>query len=1787
MAWNFVVQLGVLAVSLIVAYYLRPEAERAKAAGLNDFTFPRAEEGDAVALVYGTVRVESPSVVQFWVTGAQPIEPGGVIVGYTYSVEMRLMICRTNARIDDADADSATMRAFYIGDKRADISQPGSATGIADTFGNTVCRIDNEPSGGATEGKTEGYVIFYNGHWSALRNTHEDAAAISDPAEDGIPSTERSAYRGFVTARLFRWNVDSPSIAPCSPVIFNPCTIPGYKAQTGALGMGDCNPAAVLYDILTNQWGGVGNDATLVDVASFVDVAAVLADEQHGVSIIVTKQNEARAIIEEILRQIDGVLYQDMNAGAGGRYVLRLIREDYNPATLPVFDASNCSEEPELPSLLWSETFNQVNVVWTDPLGEYRPATATAQDHAGIAISGGRVRSVDLRFPGVSSASLANTLAHRELNFLSRPIYTIRMKVNRAAWNLKPGDPFKFTWAPWGVTIIFRAMEVDLGTLVDGSITITGVQDRFSISGTAFDPATPDSAIDAPPSPDPIQHRLITESPRFIQQAAWNAGTLNNADAQRGYYLALPEGSDSRYRVDAAIDGEPEEADAPARAFPATFTTGLSYARATDPYDVAVGIVVENLAGGTFQTATAAQIQVTGRNLIALFDDDGHHEVLAYEAAADLGGGQYQLQNVWRGLLDTVPRDWPAGTFGCVLPGTSGVSALGRRTFRHGVEVTTHTPAAAGSTWTPNADSPEDTLTARSRVLLPHRAQGLLVNGSLAPANLEEDGLLMDWRARAATTPTIKRGDASEETVQSGQTYVAVGYKGTTDDAQVELYNGVWATADDTILVPTGAVGHGDLEAGVDTFRAVLLPDGTSPTLSGWQVPTAPLRAHHWRNMLLNPRFAHNSGGLLGWTTVSGTPAVAATFMLGGAGFYVTGAANGGTTVIRQDVDVSGYLPSSMAVVLDFYARLLTDAVAGDDTVTVSLQALDAAVTVLSTTTYGPASPATWARQTLSIGLLDPAAHTLRVTITLTAVTGGGSDPTANVAVTEMALRLGQVSAELLANGSFEDGGGGGLTSWTQTVGTWQTPAATPYERTYYAQPDSAASAQLRQAVSIPTGYEHGVALLECARMNAAADDTGTVTLEALDSLGNVVASDTTGAEVITPTAVWQRRRLTIDPIPVTAVTLRVTLDAARVVISDLDACFDDFTLRCHKHLDPDAEIEVEWSASVAQPLPKTATAWKFAFPTVNPPDYALYDGSAVGRLGIEPLLMASGAEAFLGATAIHWDGNERTTTCYEARPGVSDRIENSPTGTAFCNFSSSTSFTVLAFWKVRPGASLVDGFGIAGRMSTGIGWELRLTDTDGFPMARVTGASAAASVTGTVTAADGSLHGAAMIYDATADTLTLVDAQGNASASTVATGELLGGLGKLRILFAGEVEAASLDGQVLRLYVWRSALSVADINEVLRYKAHDPSGLILGDARTGSIVCVTGEDASGNVQAETFGPGRTAIGYDVAADRWGLVTMPAINELASTAGGGAVDTGTVVASAASDPLGFRNAIRLQGSDTQGRTFASINFGVSSATVYVTFMARADAAHGMAVTLDHLGGGANDVEDVALTTTWAVYSIALTLASAGTVASVLFSPSNDGTTREIYLSPTLCISLVKPWPGTFPVGSPGATAPRLDVSTLTDQINHEGELAVEAAFVNADCAIGDLWNGTDDDDRRTVRWDATGDDITTDHFDGTGVINTTAQINSTTLVATTPATYRLRWCRAGIIHPTTALTIIRAEQGATTEVDIGRVSFWTPSAVPVDTLDLGHSDNAGVAAGLVYSARVSTREPKL
>jgi hypothetical protein len=438
---------------------------------------PRSDEGAPIPIIYGRCRVRAPVLIWSGNTKLTATDPH-------YEVDMAFVLGMPYYGTDVVTRGSVHLRNVWAGDIRLDpavnTSPPNRpAWGVA--LNNKLGGIGN---GGGIYGSGEYLPGFDN-------RVEFGGHTFTRMALSGVDTTLIPSYHNLAVCTMYSWSIgESP-------------TITGYSFEVEALSSGtpsdfgqlppssgpttniDAEPASALYDLLTSPWGKLGLPASKIDRASFQAAATILITENHGYSRAIEQQEDAWSIIVDILRQIDGVLYEEPTTS---KLVLRLIRNDYDVNGLDTITPDNArpADGSWFSVAGWEETLNQVRVTFTDRQRDYVDGVATAQNGANF-YGQGKLRSTDLRFQGCCTKELAQKIAGRELAVVSKPIVKASVVTNRSFYQKRPGDVVKLTWPPLGVfNMIMRIARVDLGQLHKGEIHLDLIRDVFDVAIGAF-----------------------------------------------------------------------------------------------------------------------------------------------------------------------------------------------------------------------------------------------------------------------------------------------------------------------------------------------------------------------------------------------------------------------------------------------------------------------------------------------------------------------------------------------------------------------------------------------------------------------------------------------------------------------------------------------------------------------------------------------------------------------------------------------------------------------------------------------------------------------------------------------------------------------------------------------------------------------------------------------------------------------------------------------------------------------------------------------------------------------------------------------------------------------------------------------------------------------------------------------------------------------------------------------------------------------------------------------------
>jgi hypothetical protein len=221
--------------------------------------------------------------------------------------------------------------------------------------------------------------------------------------------------------------------------------------------------------------------------------------------------------------------------------------------------------------------------------------------------------------------------------------------VNRDAANLIPGDPFLLEMPEYGIlSMVMRCRKIGLGRREDGKVTMSAVQDEFaSPELTTVVPPVTDHETEDYPALDVVTS-LVWELPDWLAKAM---------DGERaGYYrLAAFAAAPSAVSVDytAWIDEGGAPADDTEALTASVYTEHAQLNADLGQYD---GWVAGFLPTLTIKEVSDASVLVdgstatvrAGQGLVLL-----NGELLAYETFTDNGDGTFDLETVYRSLLDT------------------------------------------------------------------------------------------------------------------------------------------------------------------------------------------------------------------------------------------------------------------------------------------------------------------------------------------------------------------------------------------------------------------------------------------------------------------------------------------------------------------------------------------------------------------------------------------------------------------------------------------------------------------------------------------------------------------------------------------------------------------------------------------------------------------------------------------------------------------------------------------------------------------------------------------------------------------------------------------------------------------------------------------------------------------------------------------------------------------------------------------------------------------------------
>lgn len=405
----------------------------------------------------------------------------------------------------------------------------------------------------------------------------------------------------------------------------------------------DANPAHIIYECLTNKDWGIGSPASGIDFDQWDAVGEVLYNEGLGLSLLWIRQSKVEDFVQEILDHIKGVVYVDPQTGL---LSLALIRGDYDAGSLDVLTPDN-ADLTSFSRKLWGEITNEIVVTWTNPDNE-QEETITVQDLASVGIQGGII-SASRNYYGVRYASLAQKLAWRDLASDGQPLASCDASVDRTEWDLRPASVVKVTWPEYGLAeIVFRVMSIDYGKPGDPTIRLQLMEDVFGLDVGTYGEPPSTSWVDPSVAPANMQITELLTLPLYSALGSFAMQNLSGDPVYPEVVSGVLTTTSITDTYSAELWDEITQPDATLQWEQLSTLNVLGHgvlAADLDREDISTGVAFDSLIGQNAPT-------VSGFVMMGGAGETGNEIAL-------ITAGDYTLQ---RGVLDTVPRAWPAGT---------------------------------------------------------------------------------------------------------------------------------------------------------------------------------------------------------------------------------------------------------------------------------------------------------------------------------------------------------------------------------------------------------------------------------------------------------------------------------------------------------------------------------------------------------------------------------------------------------------------------------------------------------------------------------------------------------------------------------------------------------------------------------------------------------------------------------------------------------------------------------------------------------------------------------------------------------------------------------------------------------------------------------------------------------------------------------------------------------------------------------------------------------------------
>lgn len=324
------------------------------------------------------------------------------------------------------------------------------------------------------------------------------------------------------------------------------------NVQIVSAGLIAMNPAHILYYARTQQHMGREPTASMAD-ANWRTAADWFFAQGIG---LCTSWDPSQESADDFTARICKVAGCSVNrSSVDGLWYIDIANGVYDLASLPILTDDDILEWSMQPSTL-DVAVNSVTVTYTDPQLK-QDRTAPPVQALGLVDTFGTInQSTD--YKEVPAAALAARIAARDLLASVAPKHAFDLTTARKPYGWRRNTYFRLQAPKHGIAdMVCVVGDTGTGTLKSGAITLSALEDVYSLPATSFVQAEP--GVDTRPSPVPaaIAFQAAFEAPYVELVRTLSRADLDALPADAGYLLTVAKDpAQSRdYTLTVSTDG--------------------------------------------------------------------------------------------------------------------------------------------------------------------------------------------------------------------------------------------------------------------------------------------------------------------------------------------------------------------------------------------------------------------------------------------------------------------------------------------------------------------------------------------------------------------------------------------------------------------------------------------------------------------------------------------------------------------------------------------------------------------------------------------------------------------------------------------------------------------------------------------------------------------------------------------------------------------------------------------------------------------------------------------------------------------------------------------------------------------------------------------------------------------------------------------------------------------------------------------------------------------------------